>query len=108
MLDRICSASYAPPPEGACSEGVRELLSKLLQLDPSVRPSAQDVLNHPALRPVLQQLEPPAPPPPQLRQHLSSDSSEVEAMRRAVRDAAAKEAEAAAHAEHRPDHTGGG
>ena len=57
------TASFAPPPVGACSEGVRELLGEMLQLRPSLRPSAQSVLQHPALRPVIDQLQPHAPPP---------------------------------------------
>ena len=89
VLDRICSASYAPPPEGACSEAVRELLGEMLQLQPAARPSAASVLQHPALHPVLKQLEPAAPPQPALRERLSADSPEVDEMRAAVRAAAA-------------------
>ena len=88
VLDKICSASYKPVPDGACSAEVRELLSEMLQLQPTLRPSAQQVLQHPALRPVLRQLEPAAPPPQELHQRLAADSEEVEAMRAAVRAAA--------------------
>jgi NIMA (never in mitosis gene a)-related kinase len=99
VLQRICAAQYDAPPTGACSDGVRELLGEMLQLEPSARPSAQMVLQHPALRPVLQQLEPPAPPPAAFRERLASDSSEVEVMRAAVSAAAAREAEEARAAE---------
>ena len=98
VLERICSAAYDPPAEGVCSDGVRELLGKMLQLDPSARPSALEVLQHDALRPVLQQLEPPEPPPAVLREHLAADATEVDEMRAAI--AAAAEVEEAAAAEH--------
>lgn len=89
VLEKICSASYRPLPDGACSDAVRQLLEEMLTLDSTVRPSAQAVLSHPALRPVLQQLEPAAPPPKELRERLVADSDEVAQMRAAVRSAAA-------------------
>ena len=88
VLERICKAQYAPPPEGACSSGVRELLSRLLTLDPKVRISAHEVLEHPALRPVLEQLEPEQPPPASFFARLEADSDDAAAMRAAVRAAA--------------------
>lgn len=108
VLDRICKAQYDPPPEGACSEGVRELLGRLLTLEQGARPSAHDVLEHPALRPVLQQLEPPEPPPDALYQRLDADSDEVAAMRAAVRAAADNAAEEAAEEEEAAKGGGGG
>ena len=99
VLDRICSAKYDPPPEGACSDGVRELLGEMLQLKPDARPAAQQVLQHPALRPVLQQLEPPAPPAPKLREKLEAGSDEASAMREAVKAARAREEALASSAE---------
>ena len=89
VLERILAAAYDPPPPAACSDGVRELIGEILQLDPKARLSAQQVLQHPALRPVIEQLEPAAPPPPALRQRLAEGSAEVEAMRAAVRAAEA-------------------
>ena len=96
VLEKICSASYRPLPDGACSDAVRQLLEEMLTLDSTVRPSAQAVLSHPALRPVLQQLEPAAPPPKELRERLVADSDEVAQMRAAVRSAAAAAASTAA------------
>ena len=101
VLDRICAAAYDAPPPDACSEDIRQLLSEMLQLDPDARPATQEVLQHPALRPVLQQLEPPTPPPPALAQRLSADSAEAEEMRDAVRAARAREQALAAETERR-------
>ena len=107
VLDRICAAAYDPPPEDACSDGVRELLGEMLQLQPEDRPTAQQVLQHPALRPVLQQLEPPAPPPPALRERLGADSAEAEVMRAAVKAAREREEAIAAEHERHKEHAGG-
>ena len=95
VVQRICSASYAPPPPGACSDGVRDLISQMLQLQPEKRPTVQQVLQHAALRPMLSQLEPPTPPAA-LRCRLEVDSDEVQQMQRAVREAAASRADDAA------------
>lgn len=107
VLDRICAAAYDPPPEGACSDGVRELLGEMLRLQPEARPAAQQVLQHDALRPVLRQLEPPAPPPSALREPLGTDSAEAEVMRAAVQAARAREEAFAAGHDRRKDHAGG-
>ena len=40
VLEKICSASYRPLPDGACSDAVRQLLEEMFTLDSTVRPSA--------------------------------------------------------------------
>ena len=37
VLARICAADYAPPPPGACSPALRELLAAMLHLEPARR-----------------------------------------------------------------------
>lgn len=108
VLDRICAAAYDPPPPDACSDAIRQLLSEMLQLEPERRPATQEVLQHPALRPVLQQLEPPAPPPPALRARLGADSAEAEVMREAVRAAHERDEALAVEQERRQEATHGG
>lgn len=62
VVHRISSASYTPPPPASCSQGVRELIENMLQLEPEERPTVQQILQRPILRPMLSQLEPPRPP----------------------------------------------
>ena len=88
VLARICAADYAPPPPGACSPALRELLAAMLHLEPAMRPSAEEALRHPALRSVLAQLEPPPPPPDELGRRLPADGDGADRMRAAAAAAA--------------------
>jgi len=49
VVQRICTASYAPPPLSSCSDGVRELITRMLQIRPQDRPTVQELLQHPLL-----------------------------------------------------------
>ena len=89
VLARICAADYAPPPPGACSPALRELLAAMLHLEPAMRPTAEEALRHPALRSVSAQLEPPPPPPDELGRRLPADGDGADRMRAAAAAAAA-------------------
>ncbi|CAN8004103.1 unnamed protein product, partial [Ixodes hexagonus] len=48
VLMRVMRGSYAPPGD-ACPPALRQLLERLLQREPSLRPSARQLLAHPVL-----------------------------------------------------------
>ena len=94
VLARICAADYAPPPPGACSPALRELLAAMLHLEPAMRPTAEEALRHPALRSVSAQLEPPPPPPDELGRRPPADGDGADRMRAAAAAARRRRARA--------------